>query len=564
MMLVNWDHAPNIRCVIDSSHPDFDFSAHETTRDAKHKYCGGKQGKIKLGHISEGLGELIEYGRDVMWYTVPDSREGWAKALEIWECAAFEKIHKDKTLILDFSKIRGKGTPIGGMQNRPASGPVPLMNAFNKAASLKGANLPEWKQALYLDHYFAECVLVGGARRAARMSTKSWRDPGVFEFITVKRPIEYIGKDVHETVSYRNECVKSGKSVPYTFLWSSNNSVTVDDEFWTHLDVKKNQDGYMEESAQHARKVFRLVTESSYGDGTGEPGMINVHKLVQNNIGLAEYDKGDYFGSSKYQINDETQLFMQRLARRAKKKKYNMITNPCVSGDTMVLTDEGYKQVRDLIDVPFNAVVDGKKYEERKEWVLKVADLENMGNVITGSLPGGIKQRLALGTAVIHEPKIVFLDEPTSGVDPISRRNFWDLINELSEGGTTVLVTTHYLDEAEFCNDIILINAGKLIAQGNSQELKSNYIKNPILEIESDRVVDSLEILEKEKWVGETSIFGNYIHVILNDSTINEQHIFQLLQNKNGIAVKRVEKITPTLEDVFIHLIEKDSKKNVQ
>jgi ABC-2 type transport system ATP-binding protein len=208
--------------------------------------------------------------------------------------------------------------------------------------------------------------------------------------------------------------------------------------------------------------------------------------------------------------------------------------------------------------------LDGKKYEERKEWVLKVADLENMGNVITGSLPGGIKQRLALGTAVIHEPKIVFLDEPTSGVDPISRRNFWDLINELSEGGTTVLVTTHYLDEAEFCNDIILINAGKLIAQGNSQELKSNYIKNPILEIESDRVVDSLEILEKEKWVGETSIFGNYIHVILNDSTINEQHIFQLLQNKNGIAVKRVEKITPTLEDVFIHLIEKDSKKNVQ
>ena len=208
--------------------------------------------------------------------------------------------------------------------------------------------------------------------------------------------------------------------------------------------------------------------------------------------------------------------------------------------------------------------LDGKKCEERKKWVLKVANLENMENVMTSSLPGGIKQRLALGTAVIHEPKIVFLDEPTSGVDPISRRNFWDLINELSEGGTTILVTTHYLDEAEFCNDIILINAGKLIAQGNAKALKTNYIKNPILEIESDRVVDSLEILEKEKWVGETSIFGNYIHVILNDSTINEQHIYQLLQEKNGIAVKRVKKITPTLEDVFIHLIEKDSKKNVQ
>ena len=206
--------------------------------------------------------------------------------------------------------------------------------------------------------------------------------------------------------------------------------------------------------------------------------------------------------------------------------------------------------------------LDGKKYQERKKWVLKVANLENMENTLTFSLPGGIKQRLALGTAVIHEPKIVFLDEPTSGVDPVSRRNFWDLINDLSAAGTTVLVTTHYLDEAEFCNDIILINAGKLVAQGNSKELKTNYIKNPILEIETDRTIDSLEILEKEKWVGETSIFGNYIHVILNDDTITEKNITQLLQEQNGIAVKRVERIVPTLEDVFIHLIEKDNKQN--
>lgn len=204
--------------------------------------------------------------------------------------------------------------------------------------------------------------------------------------------------------------------------------------------------------------------------------------------------------------------------------------------------------------------LDGKKYQERKKWVLKVANLENMENVLTSSLPGGIKQRLALGTAVIHEPKIVFLDEPTSGVDPISRRNFWDLINDLSANGTTVLVTTHYLDEAEFCNDIILINAGKLIAQGSAKELKTNYIKNPILEIETERTVESLEILEKEKWVGETSIFGNYIHVILNDNTITEKNIIHLLQEQNGIAVKRVDRIVPTLEDVFIHLIEKDNK----
>jgi len=208
--------------------------------------------------------------------------------------------------------------------------------------------------------------------------------------------------------------------------------------------------------------------------------------------------------------------------------------------------------------------LDGKKFQERKRWVLKVANLENMENTLTSSLPGGIKQRLALGTAVIHEPKIVFLDEPTSGVDPVSRRNFWDLINDLSAGGTTVLVTTHYLDEAEFCNDIILINAGKLVAQGNSKALKNNYIKNPILEIETERTVDSLEILEKEKWVGETSIFGNYIHVILNDETITEKNIIKLLQEQNGITVKRVERIVPTLEDVFIHLIEKDNKQNAE
>ena len=207
--------------------------------------------------------------------------------------------------------------------------------------------------------------------------------------------------------------------------------------------------------------------------------------------------------------------------------------------------------------------LNGKNYEERKNWVLKVANLEGKEKIITGSLPGGIKQRLALGTAVIHEPKIVFLDEPTSGVDPIPRRNFWDLINDLSAAGITILVTTHYLDEAEFCNDIILINAGKLIAQGNAKQLKSNYIKNTILEIESDRVVDSMGILEKENWVGEISIFGNYLHIILNDNSKGEADIRDILTNRNSIVVHRIDKIVPTLEDVFIHLLEKD-KANAQ
>ncbi len=202
----------------------------------------------------------------------------------------------------------------------------------------------------------------------------------------------------------------------------------------------------------------------------------------------------------------------------------------------------------------------GNSLAERKKWVLHIANLEGKEKILTGSLPGGIKQRLALGTAVIHQPEIVFLDEPTSGVDPISRRNFWELINDLSAGGTTMLVTTHYLEEAEYCNNIILINAGKLIAEGDSRVLKTKYIKNPIFEIECDRVVDALQLMEKENFVGETSIFGNEIHIIVNDQYENENQIRTVL-NRHNINVIRIDRIVPTLEDVFIHLLEKDEKK---
>jgi ABC-2 type transport system ATP-binding protein len=202
--------------------------------------------------------------------------------------------------------------------------------------------------------------------------------------------------------------------------------------------------------------------------------------------------------------------------------------------------------------------LNGDDLNERKKWVLEIANLEGKQKLLTGSLPGGIKQRLALGTAVIHRPGIVFLDEPTSGVDPISRRNFWELINDLSAGGTTVLVTTHYLEEAEYCNNIILINAGKLIAEGDSKVLKTEYIKNPIFEIECDRVVDALELMEKQSFVDETSIFGNQIHLIVNEKYNSKDQISSVLESGN-INIKRIDQIVPTLEDVFIHLLEKDT-----
>jgi ABC-2 type transport system ATP-binding protein len=202
----------------------------------------------------------------------------------------------------------------------------------------------------------------------------------------------------------------------------------------------------------------------------------------------------------------------------------------------------------------------GKELNQRKKWVLKISNLEGQHNTLTSSLPGGIKQRLALGTAVIHRPAIVFLDEPTSGVDPISRRSFWDLINDLSSEGTTILVTTHYLEEAEFCNNIILINAGRLIAEGTSKELKTNYLKDTILEIECEKPVDAMEILQKSNFVDDTSIFGNYLHISVNKNYKGEGQVRELLTDGNSLKVIRVDKIIPTLEDVFIHLLEKDKK----
>ncbi len=197
------------------------------------------------------------------------------------------------------------------------------------------------------------------------------------------------------------------------------------------------------------------------------------------------------------------------------------------------------------------------RLEERMEWVLKMADLKGREDSLTKTLSGGWKQRLALGCAILHEPRIVFLDEPTGGVDPISRRNFWGLINQLSAEGITVLVTTHFLDEAEYCNDIILINAGKLIANGSPVELKTNYIKHPILEVAGleKRVVDALETIREEKWAIETSVFGTSLHVMTENEKDGTAKIKAALAGKQ-IQPKTIQRIVPSLEDVFLYLLD--------
>jgi len=201
-----------------------------------------------------------------------------------------------------------------------------------------------------------------------------------------------------------------------------------------------------------------------------------------------------------------------------------------------------------------------RRIKTRMSWVLDMAGLRGRERSLTKELASGWRQRLALGCAVLHEPKIVFLDEPTGGVDPISRRHFWDLINDFSANGVTVFVTTHYLDEAEYCHRIMLMHAGALIAGGSPQELKKEYILYSILEVECDRAVEAMELLQKQDWVMGTSVFGSYLHVgVAAEIEGREKTAALLLQN--GIPAKRIERIRPSLEDVFIHLIEEKAKE---
>lgn len=200
------------------------------------------------------------------------------------------------------------------------------------------------------------------------------------------------------------------------------------------------------------------------------------------------------------------------------------------------------------------------RLQDRMEWVLKMADLKGRENSLTKTLSGGWKQRLALGCAILHDPRIVFLDEPTGGVDPISRRNFWELINHLSAEGITVLVTTHFLDEAEYCNSIILMNAGKLIASGTPSQLKLDHIRNPILEVTSANVVDALETIRAEPWALETSVFGTKLHVMVSDEREGKASVERTLLGKN-IKVLNIQRIVPSLEDVFLYLLEHDAAK---
>ncbi len=191
----------------------------------------------------------------------------------------------------------------------------------------------------------------------------------------------------------------------------------------------------------------------------------------------------------------------------------------------------------------------------RKKWVIEMAGLADHRNSRAGVLPGGWKQRLALGCAVLHEPPIIFLDEPTSGVDPVSRRKFWDMIYELASAGTAVLVTTHYMDEAEYCDRIGLIYRGELIAAGTPEHLKTELMHEDVLDLLCERPQDAMDMIEKLPGVKEVAMFGRGLHVVASDADAALAAIGRSLPEA-GFAVERVEKIVPSMEDVFVSLIE--------
>jgi len=202
----------------------------------------------------------------------------------------------------------------------------------------------------------------------------------------------------------------------------------------------------------------------------------------------------------------------------------------------------------------------GSLQKERENHVLEMAELKEFRDRMTRTLAVGWKQRLALGCSILHEPSILFLDEPTSGVDPISRRNFWNLIQQMGEKGVTTFVTTHYMDEAEYCDRLALIYQGRIIALGTPSELKLKTIAQGVLEVECDPLISALDLLKMEPWTSESAVFGDSLHVIGKEGINTEQKVTLLFQ-KHGIRLKRMERIRPSLEDVFVSLIVKEGRE---
>ncbi|HEX9924862.1 MAG TPA: ABC transporter ATP-binding protein [Anaerolineae bacterium] len=196
--------------------------------------------------------------------------------------------------------------------------------------------------------------------------------------------------------------------------------------------------------------------------------------------------------------------------------------------------------------------VRGQRFKARKEKILEMAGLVGRERELTRNLSGGWKQRLALGVAIIHEPEVLFLDEPTAGVDPISRRAFWELIYDLAEGGTTILVTTHYMDEAEHCQELAFIQRGNLVVQGAPEDIKVTQMRGDVVEIDCTPHADrAIPLLRDMQLFDEVALYGALIHVVTNNAAQHIPFIKRALA-EHTIDIISIERIAPSLEDVFI------------
>ena len=201
----------------------------------------------------------------------------------------------------------------------------------------------------------------------------------------------------------------------------------------------------------------------------------------------------------------------------------------------------------------------------RKDYVLRMAGLTEKRSALTATLSGGWKQRLALGCAILHDPPIIFLDEPTSGVDPIARGAFWELIRELSGTGHTIFVTTHYMDEAEYCHRVALMYRGKVIALGAPADLKRDLSTHTLLRLDTSAPLDTMRALEQAQGVLDVAVFGGGLHVTVDGGDSGgERAIMERIRERlttRGIPIRLLEKILPSLEDVFVALIEAEERK---
>ena len=208
-------------------------------------------------------------------------------------------------------------------------------------------------------------------------------------------------------------------------------------------------------------------------------------------------------------------------------------------------------------------LIPNDRKQARKEWVLAMAGLHEQRHARTKTLPGGWKQRLSLGCAMLHEPPVIFLDEPTSGVDPVNRRNFWNMIYDLADGGSTVFVTTHYMDEAEYCDRLAMIYRGEIIALDSPAALKTTAVTETILDLQCDRPQDAMPFVEKLPEVREAALFGRGLHIVVADAEAAVLAVGAAMRAHN-MPFERLEPITPSMEDVFVSLIEQRDRRETR